>query len=79
MAPPMHELNSVNGVITIVQEHRFQLRQGDGQHRLFVLAHDAPQEWDELQMLKDREQPVTVYYRDNDKLLAATAHDIHRC
>jgi hypothetical protein len=40
----MHELNSVNGVITIVQEHRFQLRQDDGEHRLFILAHDVPQQ-----------------------------------
>lgn len=72
----MHELNSVNGVITIVQEYRFQLRQENGRHRLFILAHDAPQEWNDLQFLKDHEQYVTVYYSENDKLVAATAHDI---
>lgn len=72
----MHELNSVNGVITIVQEHRFQLRQDNGQHCLFILAHDAPQEWEDLQVLKDHEQPVTVFYSSIDKLVAAMAHDI---
>lgn len=72
----MSELNSVNGVITVVQEHRFQLREDNGQHRLFILAHDAPQEWGDLQVLKDRQQPITVHYSDNDNLIAATAHDI---
>lgn len=72
----MRELNSINGVITVVQEHRFQLREDNGQHRLFILAHDAPQEWDDLQVLKDQQQPVTVYYSNNEKLVAATAHDV---
>jgi hypothetical protein len=72
----MHQLNSTNGVITVVQEHRFQLKQDNGQHRLFILAHNAPQEWSELQTLKDKEQPVTVYFSENEKLIAATAHDV---
>lgn len=74
----MHELNSTNGIITVVQEHRFQLRQDNGQHRLFILGQDAPQEWSDLQALKDRGQPVTVYFSENERVVAATAHDIWR-
>lgn len=40
-----------SGVITVVQEHRFQLVGDDGTRRHFTLSHDAPLGWHELQGL----------------------------
>jgi hypothetical protein len=37
-----------SGVITVVQEHRFELLCDDGTRRHFTLAHDAPLGWNEL-------------------------------
>ncbi|NEX61008.1 hypothetical protein [Noviherbaspirillum galbum] len=48
------------GVITVVQEHRFQLRMQDGRHRRFELAHDAPLGWEELHVLQRRACAVAV-------------------
>jgi hypothetical protein len=39
------------GVVTVVQEHRFELQGDDGTYRHFTLAHDAPLGWHELQRL----------------------------
>lgn len=39
------------GVITVVQEHRFQLLNDDGRRLHFTLAHDAPLGGQELQQL----------------------------
>ncbi len=36
------------GVITVVQEHRFELLAEDGTRRRFTLAHGAPLGWNEL-------------------------------
>lgn len=36
------------GVVTVVQEHRFELLGDDGTRRHFTLAHDAPLGWNEL-------------------------------
>ena len=40
------------GVITVVQEHRFELQGDDGTRRHFTLAHDAPLGWNELVALE---------------------------
>lgn len=40
------------GVVTVVQEHRFELLGDDGTHRHFTLAHDAPLGWNELIQLQ---------------------------
>jgi hypothetical protein len=37
-----------SGIVTVVQEHRFELLGEDGMHRHFTLAHDAPLGWNEL-------------------------------
>jgi hypothetical protein len=39
------------GVVTLVQEHRFELQGDDGTYRHCTLAHDAPLGWHELQRL----------------------------
>jgi hypothetical protein len=36
------------GVVTVVQEQRFELLGDDGTRRHFTLAHDAPLGWNEL-------------------------------
>jgi hypothetical protein len=36
------------GIVTVVQEHRFELLGDDGTRRHFTLAHDAPLGWKEL-------------------------------
>lgn len=41
-----------SGVITVVQEHRFELQADDGVRRHFTLAHDAPLGWAELVRLQ---------------------------
>lgn len=69
-------MKTVNGIITLVQEHRFQLEEEDGRHRLFILAHDAAQQWRDLERLERDHIPVTVHYTDAGGLIACAAHDI---
>jgi hypothetical protein len=46
--PHQHHRMQSSGVITVVQEHRFELLGEDGTRRHFTLAHDAPLGWNEL-------------------------------
>lgn len=69
-------MSTASGVITLVQEHRFQLADDDGGRRLFVLAHDAPIEWADLEMLERSNGHVTVFYTDADTVIAGTAYDV---
>jgi hypothetical protein len=48
------------GVITVVQEHRFELQGDDGTRRHFTLAHDAPLGWNELIALEHERCRVAV-------------------
>lgn len=48
------------GIVTVVQEHRFQLQADDGGHRHFTLAHGAPLGWHELQHLQQEGCRVAV-------------------
>jgi hypothetical protein len=71
-------MKTIKGVITLVQEHRFQLRDDYGRCRLFILTHDAPQEWSDLKELEKANCPVTVFYTEPGKLIAAAAHDVQQ-
>ena len=64
------------GTITVLQEERFQLACDDGVTRLFVLAHDAPLESDELARLKNAGARVQVDYDDDGRLVAHAAHRV---
>ncbi len=64
------------GIITLVQEGRFQLEDPEGVHQLFVLAHDAPLEPADLQALLAAEVPVKVEYGDAERLVAAIAYEV---
>jgi hypothetical protein len=67
-------MNRTAGTITLVQEERFQLACDDGRKRLFILAHDAPLESDELARLKREGAHVEVEYDDRPDLIAHAAH-----
>jgi hypothetical protein len=64
------------GIITLVQEERFQLQDAEGVCRLFVLAHDAPLELVDLQALEKSGVPVRVEHGDAKGLVAAVAQDV---
>jgi hypothetical protein len=64
------------GVITLVQETRFEIENGRGGHRLFLLAHDAPLEPADLQALLADGTPVRVEHCEAEGLIAAVAHDV---
>ncbi len=66
----------VAGVITLVQEGRFQLVDRDGRGRLFVLHRSAPLEPADLHWLQRAEIPVEVTYSDAVDLIAGIAHDV---
>ncbi len=72
----MNTFKDVNGIITLVQEHRFRLEEDMGRHRLFILTHDAALEWSDLHDMALRGCRVSVRYTDNDKLIAASAHAV---
>ena len=69
-------MKTASGIITLVQEHRFQLESDNGRHLLFILAHDAKQEWEDLKRLEKENCHVVVRYTDSEKLIASTAHEI---
>lgn len=64
------------GVITLVQEHRFHLVGDDGSNRLFILAHDAPLEWRDLEHFERAGSHVRVSFDAAPGLIARTAHDV---
>ena len=69
-------LKRTRGVITVVQEQRFKLMSDDGAVRLFVLAHDAPLEAEDLQRLQRSQARVAVTYADAGDLVAGIARDV---
>ena len=71
-------MNRTRGTITLVQEERFQLACDDGIQRLFVLAHDAPLEADELGRLQRESARVEVEYDEPAGLVVHTAHRLRK-
>lgn len=65
-----------HGVITLVQEHRFRLVDDQGAHALFILAHDAPLEWQDLEQLQLSGRMVRVSHAPAPGRIAAIAHDV---
>lgn len=61
-------MQSMEGIVTIVQEGRFQLLDGAGVGHMFLLSHDAPLEPEQLRPLQHEQARVRVEY--------AAAHDI---
>ena len=69
-------MQTSHGVITLVQEHRFRLVDDKGAHALFVLSHDAPLEWKDLEHLQIRGLRVCVSHTAAPGKIAAIAHDV---
>jgi hypothetical protein len=69
-------LATVSGVVTVAQENRFQLALDEGGTRLFIVAHDAGIEPDQLAALQAKQTHVSVIFRPVDALIAAEARSI---
>lgn len=70
-------MKTASGVVTLAQEHRFQLVDDQGKHRLFIVAHGASIQGADLQRLADSHCHVKVFYTDSGMLNGHTAHDVH--
>ena len=71
-------MKSMTGVLTLVQEERFQLADGRRNHRLFELAADAALEGGNLHQLQREGSPVRVDYDDVPGVLVHAAHRVVR-
>jgi len=69
-------VKSMDGIVTIVQESRFQLTDDEGVSHLFVLGHRALAEPDQLEPLQRRQARVTVRYTAARNVLGLVAHAI---
>lgn len=67
---------SVQGVVTIVQEGRFQLLDDDGVGHLFLLGHSAAAEPEQLGALQRSQARVRVSYQSAPDLIGHVANKI---
>lgn len=72
-----HLMEKAHGVITLAQEHRFQLIDDQGMRRLFIVAHGAAVQGRDLERLARSRRPVTVFYTQSEMLNGHTAQDVH--
>jgi hypothetical protein len=69
-------METVSGVITLVQEDRFQLVDSSGRNLLFVLTYRAPVDGDDLRAFERSRCRVTVRCGKAEGLIANAAHDV---
>ena len=67
-------MRSIKGVVTIVQEGRFQLVDDDGRAHHFLLTHKSPAEPEQLASLLQRR--VLIRYSDPAGVLAHGARTV---
>ena len=72
-------MQTMAGVVTLVQESRFQLMDDDGIYHHFLLSHAAAAEPADLGPLQARQERVRVRYEKAANLIALTAHHIEVC
>ena len=70
-------MQSVDGVVTIVQESRFQLRDDLGVSHLFLLSPNALMEPDQLAPLARRQSRVRVRFRTGENVIGRVATRLH--
>ena len=70
---------TMTGVVTIVQEGRFQLTDGEGVSHLFVLSPLASTETGQLRPLMHRQAKVRVKYREGKKIVGFLAQSVDLC
>lgn len=66
----------MQGVITIVQESRFQLTDDSGASHLFILGHSAAAEPDQLAPLQRRQARVRVQYVQPKNIIGMVAKSV---
>jgi hypothetical protein len=64
------------GVVTIVQESRFQMTDDSGVSHLFILAHSAAAEPQQVRALQARQARVRVHYTPAANLIGNTVSAI---
>ncbi|MBV8612988.1 MAG: hypothetical protein JOY66_04355 [Acetobacteraceae bacterium] len=71
-------MHSIEGVVTIVQEGRFQLTDRDGVSHQFELSHRAAAEPDQLPPLQRDQARVRVRYEPGENVIGFVARSIER-
>jgi hypothetical protein len=69
-------VNQTEGIVTIVQEGRFQLSDDAGISHLFILSYAASGEPEQLEALQQRQARVRVRYRSARNMIAGIADAI---
>jgi hypothetical protein len=69
--------HTMNGIVTIVQEGRFQMTDDDGVSRLFILSPNAAAETGQLAALQRRQARVQVRYKPAPNLIAHAVSAIY--
>lgn len=72
----MRDRKFVSGIITLTQEHRFQLVDGNGRKIIFILSHESPVQGRDLERMEKSRAPVKVTYEDAAMLNALIAYDL---
>ncbi len=67
---------TMSGVVTIVQEGRFQMTDNDGVSHLFILSPMAAAETEQLAALQQRQARVSVRYKPAANLIGNIASTI---
>jgi hypothetical protein len=67
-----------DGIVTIVQEGRFQMTDGRGVSHLFLLSHAAPLEPGQLAALAEEQARVRVGHTPSENVLARLACSVAR-
>lgn len=68
----------MRGIVTIVQESRFQLTDEEGAAHLFLLSHAAAAEPQQLGRLQAEQARVEVRYTEPHNIIGLVAHSIKR-
>lgn len=69
-------MESIEGVVTIVQESRFQLTDDAGVAHLFILGHDTLAEPEQLAPLARDQSRVRVHYSRPADVIGLVAHRV---
>src|SRR4051794_22050687 len=69
-------MKRMDGIVTIVQESRFQLTDDNGVSHLFVLGHDSMAEPDQLEPLQRSQARVSVRYTGARNAIGLVAHTV---
>ncbi len=71
-------MKSMEGIVLIVQEGRFQLRDTEGVAHQFELSHKASIEPEQLPPLQREQAEVRVHYEPGEDVIGLVARSIER-